>query len=51
MDDQHYKIIKEERIESNKLYAIKLVERVVFGLVTLMVTAIVVALISLVVKG
>lgn len=46
--------IKEEheelRKESDAKYAIKLVERVVFGLVSLILTGVVVAIIALVLK-
>lgn len=45
--DKHEKM----RESNDKRYAIKLVERVVFGLVSLILTAVVVAVITLVIKG
>jgi hypothetical protein len=45
------KIKDEERETSNKLYAIKLVEKIVFGGVALILVAVATALISLVVKS
>jgi len=44
--DKHDKL----RIESDKKYAIKLVERIVFGLVSLILVGVVSAIIALVIK-
>lgn len=42
--------LEDERKKSDALYAIKLVEKIVFGLVTLILTAVMVALVALVLK-
>ena len=42
---------KEERIISDRLYAIKLVEKIVFGFVGLILIAVATALIALVVRN
>jgi hypothetical protein len=43
-------VTKQERVTSDKLYAIKLVEVIVFGMVSLILTAVAVAWIALVVR-
>ena len=48
MNDKDYRIIKEEREESNRLYAIKLVEKIVFALVSLICVAAVMAMFKLI---
>ena len=42
--------LKKERAISDKMYAIKLVEKIVFGLVGLVLTGVVTALITLIIK-
>ena len=44
------KVVEKERELSNELYAIKLVERIVFGLVGLILVGVVGAIIALVLK-
>jgi lipopolysaccharide/colanic/teichoic acid biosynthesis glycosyltransferase len=46
----HNKKMKEERDISNSMYAVKLVEKIVFGLVALILIAVVGAWIALVVR-
>jgi len=43
-------IVKSERKESDEKYAIKLVEKIVFGLVTLIVVSVFTALVATVLK-
>ena len=42
--------VEEERRQNDSRYAIKLVERVVFGLVALIATSVIIAIISLVIN-
>lgn len=44
-------VCEKERELSDKKYAIKLVEKIVFGLVALILTSVVVALLALIIKG
>jgi len=50
MDEKLYEIIQKEREKSEKSYAIKLVEKIVFGLVSLICIGFVAELINLVIK-
>lgn len=49
IDEQIREVAKEEREVSDKAYAIKLVERVVFGMVGIILTSVLLALVALVI--
>lgn len=51
IDEQIRDAVEDERNISDKTYAIKLAERVVFGMVGIILTAVLVALVALVVAN
>jgi hypothetical protein len=51
MDEKLYEIIEKEREKSDKSYAIKLVEKIVFGLVSMILIAAVAEIIHLIFKS
>jgi VIT1/CCC1 family predicted Fe2+/Mn2+ transporter len=48
MDDKLFEILKGEREISDRSYAIKIVERIVFGLIALVCVGVVTALLKLI---
>lgn len=49
MNDKLYELLQEERKRCDEAYAVKLVEKVVFGLVTMFCIAVIAALLKLII--